>query len=317
MEVTKRVFEASRKGQKLAANIYIPTALAQRGQRGRPLTLLLAHANGFHKELWEPTLQRLFAHQSDDWYVDRAIALDGYNHGDSAVINRESVKDESFSPWFENARDILSVVRQLGGPRNIVGVGHSWGASSLLIAEIISPLTFVSLIITDPVLFPKVARNDELREITLKRRSEWDDAESARAYFEPHAFFKTWDKRVLDLHIKHGLEAVEAKDRSKLVLKCRPNNEAAVYMGALYASSFATHNLWRVRCPVAFLTGELSQPSPPEYIAKITKPMVDCRHVIMKGAGHLLIHEDPTQTADIYIGFLYGFAPKIAVPARL
>ncbi|KAJ1953606.1 hypothetical protein GGI12_005978 [Dipsacomyces acuminosporus] len=313
MEVASHVFNASRKGQKLVANIYTPASRAA-GQ-GRCITLLVTHANGFHKEIWEPALQRLFEYQGKGWFIDRAIALDGYNHGDSAVINRTSIKDETVSLWFENARDIVGVVRQLGSPRNIVGLGHSWGASSLLLAEIISPLTFASLIITDPVLFPEVQRKVPVADVTLKRPCEWDSMEKARAYFEPHPFFRVWDKRILDLHLKYGLERLE--DSGRVVLKCRPINEAAVFKGSVYTSPFAMNNLWKVRCPTAFLTGETSPVAHPDYIAKIIKPMADVRHVVMEGAGHLLVHEQPDQTADIYAQLLDGLAPKIVVPAKL
>ncbi|KAJ2649821.1 hypothetical protein IWW40_002832 [Coemansia sp. RSA 1250] len=312
MNTVRRVFDGSRVGQKIAANIYTPLIPHKAAKQ---FTLLLTHANGFHKELWEPTLERLFGSQSG-WSIAQAIALDGYNHGDSAILNRDSIKDETESPWFLNARDILSVIGQLKAPNHmqtIIGIGHSWGASSLLLAEILSPSTFQSLIITDPVLFQKPARNEKLREMTMKRRCEWSSEKDARDYFEPHAFFKLWDKRILDLHIQHGLEHVA----DKWVLKCRPTNEAAVFAGAFEASPYATNKLPEVKCPTLFLTGETSLPSPPHYIKLITKDMVDCRHVVMDGVGHLLLHEDPDRTADYYADFLDKLALELPASANL
>ncbi|KAJ2230716.1 hypothetical protein H4R99_006083 [Coemansia sp. RSA 1722] len=312
MQVARRVFDGSRKGQKVVANIYSsPVAPASGSKR---LTLLLAHANGFHKEMWEPTLERLFTLQNSIWSIDKAIAIDGYNHGDSAILNRQLIAQEDFSPWFMHARDILTVVKQLrqqdsgsDSPQCIVGIGHSWGAASLLLSEIMSPLTFSSLIITDPVLFPKVTWNREFSKMTLKRRWQWKNVDEAKSYFEPHPFFGVWDKRCLDLHIKYGLEQVD----DQLVLKCRPNNEAAVFSGAAYASPYATRNLWRVRCPTAFLTGEKSQQSPAEYIKQITATMVDCRHTVLDGLGHLLVQENPDRAADNYAELLDQLVPRI------
>ncbi|KAJ2843503.1 hypothetical protein J3B02_005244, partial [Coemansia erecta] len=304
--VVKQVFDGSRKGQKIVANIYSSPKAPEKGSRC--LTLILSHANGFHKEMWEPTLERLFSQQNSIWSIAKAVAIDGYNHGDSAILNRKLIDKEDFSPWFMHARDILAVVRQLreeqqskqkdslDGPQCIVGIGHSWGAASLLLSEIMSPLTFSSLIITDPVLFPKVTWNRDYAKMTLKRRWQWKDEAEARAYFEPHPFFGVWDKRCLDLHIKYGLEQVDGQ----LVLKCRPNNEAAVFSGAAYASPFATRNLWRVQCPTAFVTGEKSQQSPAEYIKQITAKMADCRRVVLDGLGHLLVQENPDRAADNY-----------------
>ncbi|KAJ2450518.1 hypothetical protein EV183_004226 [Coemansia sp. RSA 2336] len=303
MNSVRRVFDGSRAGQKIVANIYTPASSRTTARR---FTLLLTHANGFHKELWEPTLERLFNAQSN-WTIAQAIALDGYNHGDSAILNRDSIKDEAESPWFLNAQDILSVLEQLKPLENLVGIGHSWGASSLLLAELLSPSTFRSLIITDPVLFAKPVRNEKLRGMTLKRRCEWPSIRDARNYFEPHEFFKRWDSRILDLHIRRGLEKVEGK----WMLKCRPVNEAAVFAGAFEASPFATKNLFKVQCPTWFLTGETSLPSPPDYIRLITKDMPDCQHVVMDGVGHLLLHEDPDRTADYYVQFLNELALKV------
>ncbi|KAJ1798603.1 hypothetical protein LPJ59_002391 [Coemansia sp. RSA 2399] len=318
MNVVKRVFNGSRAGQQIAANIY------KRGNTGgsvshntgtKRLTLLLAHANGFHKELWEPTLQRLFEYEGKGWIIDQAVAFDGYNHGDSALLNRESIEGEEISPWYLNARDIVSIVGQLDRNPNsdVVGIGHSWGASSLLLAEIMSPLTFGALIITDPVLFAEPDNNSKIRELTMRRRSEWPDIDAAKKYFEPHPFFGAWDKRILDLHIRYGLETVQdpVSGKKKLVLKCRPTNEGAVYAGSYHASPHAAHGLWKVQCPTAFLTGEQSHLAGADHIKGLIKPMPDVQHVVMKDTGHLLVLEKPDQTADHYATLLDALAPKL------
>ncbi|ORX74800.1 alpha/beta-hydrolase [Linderina pennispora] len=305
MNVARRVFDGARKGQRIVANVYQSSTPKPSGYS---MTLLLSHANGFHKELWEPVLEQLFSAQSSrPWSISQAVAIDSYNHGDSAVLNRESVAIEEFSTWFNNASDILAVVRQLGVRQNVIGIGHSWGAASMLLAEEISPLTFSGLVIADPVLFNQVElnRNSAIVKMTMGRRAEWKDEEAARKYFEPHPFFKIWDKRILDLHIKHGLEEVGGK----LVLKCRPINEAGVFAGAMIASPYATWNIWKVQCPTVFLTGETSQP--------VIKPINDCEHYVMKGRGHLLLHEDPDQTAQYFAKFFDGFATKLSPKANL
>ncbi|KAJ1722198.1 hypothetical protein LPJ53_003372, partial [Coemansia erecta] len=304
------IFEGSRRGQKIVANIYSSPSTKTTSETKR-LTVLLGHANGFHKEIWEPTLERLFSYQNSEWSIERAVALDGYNHGDSAIANRAMISAENYAPWFMHARDILSVTRQLeqqyGKTQKMVGIGHSWGAVSLLLSENISPLTFDSLIITDPVLHTKAAWHRDYVEKTMRRRWQWKNIDEAKAYFEPHPFFRMWDPRILDLFIHQGLEHTE----EGLVLKCRPSNEAAVYAGAAYTSPFATRNLWRVQCPTAFLTGEKSQLSPREHIEKITAGMRDCTHAVMEGVGHLLVQEDPDRTGDQYAGLLDHLVPRM------
>ncbi|KAJ3012757.1 hypothetical protein NUW54_g1777 [Trametes sanguinea] len=57
------------------------------------ITLFFAHANGFPKEIWEPTLQRLVAeHEQHAGYTIGEIWLwEARNHGDAALINREQL----------------------------------------------------------------------------------------------------------------------------------------------------------------------------------------------------------------------------------
>lgn len=314
MKVVQRVFDASRKGQKMVANIYTSPSNSSIKQQ-RKLTVVLAHANGFHKELWEPALERMFNYQSSDncsWRIDQAIALDAYNHGDSAILNRKLIEAETYSPWFENARDILAVISQLGHSiPPIIGIGHSFGAASLLLAENMSPLTFVSLIAADPVLFNCVQYDtSSMTKMTLRRRAQWDNEQAARKYFEPHPFFRSWDKRILSLHLQHGLER---DHKGGLRLKCRPSNEASVYAGSDYASVHTTQNLWKIQCPTTFVTGSASIPSPPDYIAKNIEKMPDYRHEIVDGAGHLVVYEKPDVVADHCINALDSVCkPKLA-----
>ena len=54
------------------------------------VTLILTHGTGFHKELWEPIIERIFADSaksSSGLRVRDAWAIDAPNHGDSATLN--------------------------------------------------------------------------------------------------------------------------------------------------------------------------------------------------------------------------------------
>ena len=59
-------------------------------------TLVLAHATGFHKELWEPVLEELYDQIADGTSssvlkIRDAWAIDCPNHGESAVLNEETL----------------------------------------------------------------------------------------------------------------------------------------------------------------------------------------------------------------------------------
>lgn len=53
-------------------------------------TLILAHGTGFHKEVWEPIVERIFATENakpNGLLIREAWAIDAPNHGDAAALN--------------------------------------------------------------------------------------------------------------------------------------------------------------------------------------------------------------------------------------
>ncbi|ORX74780.1 alpha/beta-hydrolase [Linderina pennispora] len=204
MKHTRHIFDGARAGQKIAANVYQSTAP---DTTGHGITLLLTHANGFHKELWEPVLEQIFSAQATrSWHVTRAIAMDWWNQGDSAALNPDMPGGPLHARWFDYARDILAVVRQLGVRKNLVGIGHSWGAANLQLAEIMSPLTFAGLFLVEPATPTEITpeQSESLAAVVRKRRFQWKSMEDAHAHFENHSFAESWNKRMLGLFIQHG-----------------------------------------------------------------------------------------------------------------
>lgn len=136
------------------------------------LTLIVCHANGFHKEMWEETLRAMTdrARQDGGVQVDEIWALDFANQGESFRLNGGMIGPvaswaDCVSPplpcalrvWWadfvEKARDILSLVQHclpdVGVPapehlvyapkrtipnRRFVGVGHSIGGNTMQVS---------------------------------------------------------------------------------------------------------------------------------------------------------------------------------------
>ncbi|GAA5874577.1 hypothetical protein JCM16303_002909 [Sporobolomyces ruberrimus] len=90
----------------VAVNRYRPPP----NKRRKGLTLVLSHANGFYKEVWEPMLSALLEdlESSNCLPVEEVLALDCVVQGDSAVLN-EDVLGEVFN-WADHGRDILNFV---------------------------------------------------------------------------------------------------------------------------------------------------------------------------------------------------------------
>jgi hypothetical protein len=63
------------------------------------LTLIFLHATSFHKETWEPTIEKLFllaAARGSAVKIREAWALDCPNHGESALLNENALQQPQF-----------------------------------------------------------------------------------------------------------------------------------------------------------------------------------------------------------------------------
>ena len=65
-------------------------------------TLIVLHSTSFHKETWEPTLQDLFelvsqSNTDSEVLIRDAWAVECPNHGESAILNNQALKDPQFT----------------------------------------------------------------------------------------------------------------------------------------------------------------------------------------------------------------------------
>lgn len=61
-------------------------------------TLILAHGTGFHKEVWEPIIKRIFLDNTKlgGLCIRDAWAIDAPNHGDAAILNAALLKSGAY-----------------------------------------------------------------------------------------------------------------------------------------------------------------------------------------------------------------------------
>ncbi|OCH84099.1 hypothetical protein OBBRIDRAFT_438805 [Obba rivulosa] len=77
-----------------------------------------------------------------------------------------------------------------------------------------------------------IRRNlDAMMSAIAKRRDTWANRQEAYDYFSSRAPWKTWDKRVLDLYVRHGLKDTlpSESDKSTVTLACDKSQEKATY----------------------------------------------------------------------------------------
>lgn len=269
-------------------------AIATHDLGGRGRDLLLSHAAGFHGRVWLPLARALEG-------SFHCLSYDVRGHGDSEVAG-----DVSFD-WRDLAGDVLAVVDGLGLARPL-GLGHSSGATALLLAEAHRPGTFAALYCIEPIGpttdEPSPPAPDHPMAVRARRRR---DVFASRA--EAAAVYR--DKRplsdlapdALHAYVEHGFAT---SDDGTVRLACRPENEAR-----MYAHGFA-HDAFRrlpdVRCPVVLARGGASTTIGDEALARWAERLPQGRTEVLGGLGHLAPLEDPSGVASAVAAALAPFA---------
>jgi hypothetical protein len=70
------------------------------------LTLVFVHATGFHKEIWEPTMEDLYSFaERSELKIREMWSIDAPNHGEAAILNEKSLL-WGYEPICKSARDV-------------------------------------------------------------------------------------------------------------------------------------------------------------------------------------------------------------------
>lgn len=248
---------------------------------------MAVHATGFGKELWEPVARRLRRPR-------RLLALDQRGHGDSGTPPPPI-------DWWDLGRDVLAVVDRAGGERPD-GLGHSSGSAALVMAEVLRPGTFGSLLLIEPIIFPPPffrAEENPMSAVALRRRAAFPSPGAARAAFREAAPFARWTEEALAAYAAHGLRP----EGGAWVLKCAPEVEAEFYRGA--TAHGAWERLGEVGCPVLVVAGADSESHPAPFLEAMRARFPHARLEVVPGAGHFLPMEQP----GVVAGLLDSLAP--------
>ncbi|GAA5899334.1 hypothetical protein JCM5296_007536 [Sporobolomyces johnsonii] len=95
----------------VAVNRYRPPKQSTGRNGGKGLTLVFSHANGFFKEVWEPTMTAMLEHleiSNHSLPVEEIWAPDCVIQGDSALLN-EDIIGNVFN-WADHGRDLLNFI---------------------------------------------------------------------------------------------------------------------------------------------------------------------------------------------------------------
>jgi pimeloyl-ACP methyl ester carboxylesterase len=271
-------------------------ALARWGaeDRGKPPALLL-HGTGFVAEVWDDVAREL----AQDYTV---YALDRRGHGDSH-------KPEATRYHFRDfAEDVCRVIEALD-LTNIYGIGHSAGATDLLLAAKLLPARFARLFVMEPtVMDPRAAQPDgtglsdfakDAVQGVLRRQAEFDGADAAFQRLRTAPAFAQWTETSLRAYVRHGFAQ---QDDGRVRLLCTPEIESAVmlpifeaieqvYAGDARGNPFAW--LTEIECPVRVATTENSWPMHKEMVSRAVALLPAASRWNFEGVGHGVAQEAP------------------------
>jgi pimeloyl-ACP methyl ester carboxylesterase len=277
----------------------VEIALLDWGGSG-PLALL-HHANGFCAAMLDLVARPLCAHF-------RVIGMDARGHGDSSRPSGEGAY-----AWSQFGADLAAVARVLAaehGGRIALGLGHSFGGTSMLLAAAEEPLLFERLVLVDPVLHEpraasrydpeRSARAHSLVERASRRRVVFPDRAAARENWRGKDMFASWDPRAFELYLA---EAMADRPDGQVELKCAPETESAVY-----ANGF-TSDIWtpteKLAVPTLILWAQHGS-FPRAVYEGYAERLLDAR-IDDVDAGHLVPMEKP----DVVVESVLAFAAPV------
>lgn len=255
---------------------------------------LLVHGTGFIAEVWDEIATELASRYT-------VYAPDRRGHGRSHKPPTDRYHFQDF------AEDLRHVVETLD-LSNIYGIGHSAGATDMLLAAKLLPGRFQRLFVTEPtVMDPRVTRtatglsDSALRTVrgVLRRQADFDSAEIAFARFRAAPTFADWTEPSLRAYINHGFVPLED---GRVQLRCMPEIESAmmqpifeaieqVYTGDVRGNPFGW--LSEIECPVRIATTEKSWPIYKEMASRAAALIPHASRWTFNGVDHCVGQENP------------------------
>jgi pimeloyl-ACP methyl ester carboxylesterase len=252
--------------------------------------MLCTHGTGFHAWMWWRGADEL-ARSHHVW------SLDLRGHGSS-----DPSPDRTYLDWWAYASDVLAAVDGLGLERP-VGVGHSLGGASLLLAELARPGTFSALWCYEPIIPPPGARHEEgtpdLAEMARRRRNRFDSLDAAAANYRSKPPFAGFAPGALEDYVDHAF--VDDGEGVSLVLP--GPEEATCYEGA--GTSGAWDRLGELQLPVT-VAGGGETAGAAAWVPAIAARIAGARVERFDDLGHFGPMEDPGRVGRAAAAALRG-----------
>ncbi|KAJ6525734.1 Alpha/beta hydrolase fold-1 [Mycena capillaripes] len=289
------------------------------------VALLFAHGTGFHKEIWEPTIDSLF-NADHRQVVSEAWAVDCQNHGESAIANENKLFEhpQLLDIW-EYANALATFRRDLIKQDKVVVVAHSAGAvAGVLVTMFFNPpnkIPFSGIILVEPPIFTKniyelhkTPMYSAVAAMTPMRRDIWASVEAAKEWMLKRPPWSSWSGEAMDKYVTYGLRdlpTLHYPNKQGVTLSCTKDDEARAYSSG--DEDFDA--LWRLnqicqKLPVHIIWGEIDDLFSKELKDSITDPTQGRTFASITRvaeSGHMIPQERPKLLAQSIVAIIQGF----------
>ena len=200
------------------------------------------------------------------------------------------------------------------GPGPHLAVGHSIGATLLLLSAIKNPDQYSGLVLVDPAVFSRRVYwtyrllslvnaqrlFQPLIQKTLKRRTTFSSAEELFDRFRSKPIFK----RFSDLALIDYIQGSFLKGDSGFELLYPTDWEAHIYETGILIDAYIWSNINRIHCPITLIRGEFSNVCSPSVEARFAASNPNLDTVTIANSGHLVPLEQADAVADIISSFV-------------
>jgi pimeloyl-ACP methyl ester carboxylesterase len=261
--------------------------------------LLFGHANGMAAGSYEPWLRMLAAGA-------RVFAFDARGHGGSTWPERPLAEVFAVDRIADDLAHVTNRVAAETGAA-VSYVGHSLGAAAALRLLVLGHAPpWRALVAFEPPIFPppgSASRGEALEKQarliagTLKRRAEWPSPAAFAERLAGRGMFARFDRAMLEAHCRATLRPSED---GGFRLCCAPEIESFIFKS--HAECDTWERLPSVAGALTLIGGDPAMPDNdwvsnalPEMAALMPKARLEQ----VRGAGHLLISEQPLRCAEL------------------
>lgn len=259
----------------------VTIALHDFGGTGSPV--LLSHATGFHAHCWEPVAHALNSRH-------HVVGLDHRGYGDAETV------DPTTMTWDQYGLDALAAASDLYAQHNepIIGIGHSMGGASLLMAAHSEPHLFKALFVFEPIVFPppdpdaSERPGSPLPAGARKRRSRFPSFEAAIENYAAKPPMAAFNAEAREAYVRHGFKPTAD---GEIELKCLPEHEARTYETG--GTSGAWDSLPDITTSVWVLSGAIAPFQPSTFAINVAERIPTSTYVRWDEVGHFGPLEKP------------------------